>query len=158
MRAETIISAFTIFLGNFYLHVNLLIMADQATAPDQDEMDEAKESVPVGDYTCVDADQLSATFETIKSIHTMIFMILVYIEIHTPFWTFINKRCRRMEICCYDQQERAKRTLSSDDVKTLATYSKQLQVRWKDLFMENEAAVDVANKDDLNKVDESLYN
>ena len=110
MRAETIISAFTIFLGNAYLHINLLIMSGQATAPSEEEMEEAEKSVQAGDFTCVDAEQLSATFETIKKMHTMIFIILVYIEIHTPFWTFINKRCRRHGFCgCYGMDELAKR-------------------------------------------------
>ena len=68
-------------------------------------MDEARLSVLVGDFSCVDAEQLSSTFETIKSIHTAIFVILVYIEIHTPFWTFINKRCRRNGIICYKKRD-----------------------------------------------------
>ena len=77
------------------------------------------------EFTCVDPEQLEATFEWMKLIHTIIFVILCYIEIHTPVWTFLQKRFRRSGTCCY--RNRYKRQLNKKDVKTLYDYSKGLK-------------------------------
>ena len=94
-------------------------------------MEEAASSVSKGDNFCVDAGQLSAAFEEIKLIHSVIFFILLYKKIHSPIWSFMNKRCRRYGIC-YNEQEVAGRCLSENNVMMLKHYSKSLKEKWKD--------------------------
>ena len=63
-------------------------------------------TVSPGDFECVSTEDLEEALERAKTMHFIIFFILMYIRIHTPLWSRIIYWFRWNKKCCFDGEEK----------------------------------------------------
>ena len=87
MRAQSIVSAFSVILGNFALHVTLAIMSYAVDVPSSAHFNEAV--AEADGQQCVSVVELKKSLSFIFQIHLWSAIILFYISIHQAVWTKI---------------------------------------------------------------------
>ena len=152
MRVQSIIGSFVIVLGNPVLHLTLAILAAQTQKPDQEDIDrllDERESKD-NEYNCVAASDLSSAIEFTRITHLVIFVLLLYMELHTPIWSRIVSFLRANNYCCY--RKKGSKILREKDVQTLEHYNQQMKYTWKVLQEMPEEAGKVKDVKELLKV------
>ena len=118
-------------------------------------MDELQKEVPEGEFECVSAEDLFDAHRAASNFHLAAFVILLYIRVHSPFWSRFVGYFRENKMCCFKSENL--NILEGDDIITLENYSMQMRKTLK-LIEEGNSELLVEDGADLLRVNESVSN
>lgn len=115
-------------------------------------MDELHKELKAGEYNCVSADDLTAARLKAFNMHISAFVILLYMQLHSPLWTRIASYCEQNKLCC--SASYSLKVLKQSESRTLGAYTNQLKTNLrlledsklnKELLAESDEAILQAN-------------